>query len=175
MTPGIAEPIHRTECSFFQLTATCHAVELEDCAELLPLLQEIYHGAYFLAGPAAPTRPVKISLRREGNDYVRESEWLAQPVAFADPVDAVCDLTVDINHDYVATHPGTLCLHSAAVEFRDGLFLLPATYRTGKSLLSIYLTYLGATMYTDDALPVTKNHNPRSGNRPLPAVAASCA
>ena len=79
---------------------------------------------------------------------------MLKPAIFKNPVDAVCDLVVDLIHAYVADHQGLLCLHCAAVELNRGLVIFPNTYRAGKSTLSLKLVSSGARLFTDDVLPI---------------------
>ncbi len=105
--------------------------------------------------PEGITPQIRLSSSRKG--YKRDSEWLEKPIVFRDPVDAVCDLIVDLVHAYVADHPDLLCLHCAAVEFRGGLVIFPSTYRAGKSILSVKLASCGGKLYADDVLPIRKS------------------
>jgi hypothetical protein len=133
-------------------------VVFRGCTNLISILEAISRGID-LSRVAGVAQVPQISLDYEDYFYVRKSAWLDAAVKLKDPVDAVCDLTVDLNHGLVAALPGVLCLHTAAVELADGLYLLPATYRGGKSLLSAYLCHLGARLYTDDALLIMPETN----------------
>ncbi|WP_163338305.1 hypothetical protein [Desulfopila sp. IMCC35008] len=145
-------------------------VFFKGCANITELLEEISRGVDIqrieLVQPIVP----QIIISRAAYSYIRESAWLAAPVVFKDPIDAVCDLTVDLMHGLVGSIPGALCFHCAAVEFGDGLYILPVTYRGGKSLLSAYLCYLGACLYTDDALLITPDQNAGMATGLLPRI-----
>ena len=104
--------------------------------------------------PRNDTQPV-ISIRKTDAGFERRSIWLSKPAIFQNPVDAVCDLIVDLIHAYVSDHQGLLCLHCAAVEFNQGLVVFPNTYRAGKSILSLKLVASGARLFTDDVLPLS--------------------
>jgi len=86
--------------------------------------------------------------------YRRRSPWLEKPRTFRDPIDAVCDLTVDLVHAHAETHPDWLCMHGAAVRLRDALVLFPNTYRAGKSTLAVRLAMAGGQLFSDDVLPI---------------------
>lgn len=129
-------------------------LRFERCPELLPILAEVMPG--WRIQPAPDGGEEGIGVWRSSKGYTRSSRWQPKPVTFRHPVDAVCDLIVDIIHAYVADHPGLLCLHCAALEFRDGLVLVPSTYRSGKSTLSVKLASRGARLFTDDVLPVAR-------------------
>lgn len=130
-----------------------------DCDELYPLLKSIFRDSSIVQVPRAPEETAQITLRKTDAGYERSSLWLEAPVLHHDPVDAVCDLTVDLIHALVTDHPGYLCLHSAAALFNQGLFLFPSTYRSGKSTLSLHLAFNGVPLFTDDALPVASESN----------------
>jgi hypothetical protein len=123
-----------------------------------------------------PDPAITLAITPEG--YERRSLWLSKPSVFPDPVDAVCDFTVDLIHAYVAQQDKCLCLHGAAVEVGSGLMVFPNTYRAGKSILSLKLVSLGARLFSDDVLPI--NHQSNAGTalgilprlrRPLPETA----
>jgi hypothetical protein len=101
-------------------------------------------------------KPPVITVQKTAAGFERRSRWLQKPAVFQNPVDAVCDLVVDLIHAYVADNKGLLCLHCAAVEFKQGLVIFPNTYRAGKSTLSLKLVSCGARLFTDDVLPITK-------------------
>ncbi len=130
-----------------------------DSDELYPLLKSIFRDSSMVQVSSAPEENAQITIRKTEAGYERSSLWLEEPVVFSDPVDTVCDLTVDMFHAFVTDNPGYLCLHSAAALFNQGLFLFPSTYRSGKSTLSLHLVFNGVPIFTDDALPVTSEGN----------------
>ena len=130
-----------------------------NCDDLYPLLKSIFRDFQIRLVSSLSNEDTSITVERTAKGYERSSLWLEEPVAFSDPVDAVCDLTVDLIHAFVTDHPGYLCLHSAAALFGQGLYLFPSTYRSGKSTLSLHLAFNGTPLFTDDALPVTPETN----------------
>jgi hypothetical protein len=100
-----------------------------------------------------------ITIRKTEAGFERRSRWLSKPAIFRNPVDAACDLVVDLIHAYVTDHKGLLCLHCAAVEFNQGLVVFPNTYRAGKSTLSLKLVASGERLFTDDVLPISNQGN----------------
>ncbi len=100
-------------------------------------------------------RPPVITIQKTGAGFERRSKWLSKPAVFTDPVDAACDMIVDLVHAYVADHKDMLCLHCATVEFNQGLVVFPNTYRAGKSTLSLKLVESGERLFTDDVLPIS--------------------
>lgn len=134
-------------------------VTLIDCDELFPMLKAIFRDSSIHKVSLTAESSFHITLKKTEKGYQRSSLWLEVPVIHPDPVDAVCDLTVDLIHSFVTDHPGYLCLHSAASLFNRGLFLFPSTYRSGKSTLSLHLAFNGVPLITDDALPVASETN----------------
>lgn len=78
----------------------------------------------------------------------------ASPVAHHDPVDAICDLVVEMSWERLRSRPDLLCLHAAAIEFGDHLVIFPNARRAGKSLLTATLAKLGHAVFSDDFVPV---------------------
>ncbi len=104
-------------------------------------------------------KPPVITIQKTEAGFKRRSKWLSKPAIFRNPVDAACDLVVDLIHAYVTDHKGLLCLHCAAVEFNQGLVVFPNTYRAGKSTLSLKLVASGERLFTDDVLPISNQGN----------------
>ncbi len=134
-------------------------VSFRGCSNLVDLLGSISNGVPIHQTKALEPQVPQIVISRVDSGYCRESAWLSDSAVFHDPVDAIGDLTVDLFHALVQANPKSLCLHCAAVEFSDGLYIFPMTYRTGKSLMSTYLSTIGAKLYTDDALLVSPKGN----------------
>jgi hypothetical protein len=84
-------------------------------------------------------QPPVITIKKTGAGFLRQSKWLSTPKIFRNPIDAACDFIVDLIHAYVSDNEGLLCLHCAAVEFKQGLVVFPNTYRAGKSIFSLKL------------------------------------
>jgi hypothetical protein len=104
-------------------------------------------------------KPPVITIQKTKAGFERRSRWLSRPAIFRNPVDAACDLVIDLVHAYVADHKGLLCLHCAAVEFNQGLVVFPNTYRAGKSTLALKLVTSGERLFTDDVLPISNQGN----------------
>jgi hypothetical protein len=104
-------------------------------------------------------KPPAMTIQKTEAGFERRSRWLSKPAIFRNPVDAACDLVVDLIHAYVNDHKGLLCLHCAAVGFNQGLVVYPNTYRAGKSTLSLKLVASGERLFTDDVLPISNQGN----------------
>jgi hypothetical protein len=132
-------------------------IQVAGCDDLYPILDQVLREwKVTFCQPENQPSP-KIEIRHTNKGYCRVSPWTQKPRIFADPVDTVCDLIVDLVNAYVADREGLLCLHCAAVDFGQGLIVFPNTYRDGKSTLTIRLAVTGARIYSDDVLPISQN------------------
>lgn len=110
------------------------------------------------AGPDAPRPGLRLSRTREGA-WRRVSPRHATPGAARQKVrrglvEAVCGFHYELIDWYAEEHPEQVFLHAAAAELGEGLVLLPAVSRAGKSTLSLYLALRGARCFGDDVLGV---------------------
>lgn len=83
-----------------------------------------------------------------------EAPLAEKPVALHDPVNAICDLVVEMSWERLRSQPELLCLHAAALTFGDRLVIFPNARRAGKSLLTATLARLGHRVFTDDFVPL---------------------
>ncbi len=90
----------------------------------------------------------------EAGKWRLEAPLAAQPVAHHDPVNAICDLVVEMSWARLRHRPDLLCLHAAALTFNDRLVIFPNARRAGKSLLSAALARLGHAVFSDDFVPL---------------------
>ncbi|MBC8445517.1 MAG: hypothetical protein H8D75_02640 [Rhodospirillaceae bacterium] len=127
-------------------------VAFRGCDEMAPAIGSILQGWSFHKARAADHPSPAITISRTPSGYARESEWLSEPVVYPNIINAACDFLVDAFKCYVANNPSLLCLHTAAVDFGDGLYLFPSTYNAGKSTLCVHLASLGMKVYADDVL-----------------------
>lgn len=139
----------------FSFTGLRHPVAFINSASLYPHVKMILRDWGMEKADSGHDQPPVITVQRTDAGFERRSRWLSKPAIFQDPVDAVCDLVVDLIHAYVAENQGLLCLHCAAVEFNQGVVVFPNTYRAGKTTLSLKLVASGARLITDDVLPIS--------------------
>jgi len=139
----------------FNFAGSTHPVAFINSESLYPYLQAILRDWGIDRIEPDEDRPPVINIQKTEAGFERRSKWLSKPAVFTDPVDAACDLVVDLIHAHVADHKNMLCLHCAAVEFKQGLVVFPNTYRAGKSILSLKLVESGERLFTDDVLPVS--------------------
>lgn len=100
------------------------------------------------AAPFATLRPAN-----KGH-WALEAPLAANPVAFHNPINAICDLVVEMSWERLRSRPELLCLHAAALMFGDRLVIFPNARRAGKSVLSAALSGLGHDVFSDDFVPL---------------------
>jgi hypothetical protein len=93
-------------------------------------------------------------------------KWVGHPYAVEDPADIVCSFLAELLKAQANEGGEVLCVHSAAVVFGGKAVVLPATYRSGKSLLSAVLAGRGRRVLADDAIFV----DPESGEAVSPGL-----
>jgi len=87
--------------------------------------------------------------------WALEAPLAQNPLAQHDPVNAICDLVVEMSWERLRSHPDLLCLHAAALRFDDSLVIFPNARRAGKSLLTATLSRLGHAVFSDDFVPLS--------------------
>lgn len=174
------------------LEGLAHPIEFDGGAEaLVPVFERVLTGWTMKKGGKAKAEP-KIRLTAGPKGYERRSPWIeaGHMAVYLDPVDAVCDMLLDVERAYVEDAPArgddlSLILHAAAVEMGAGddvgLLVFPSTHATGKSLLTVALAHAGHRVFADDQVPL-KPGTPATGiapgflprlRRPLPSGLAS--
>jgi hypothetical protein len=98
---------------------------------------------------------------RDAKKWRLEAPLAAKPVADHNPVNAICDLVVEMSWERLRSSPDLLCLHAAALTFDDRLVIFPNARRAGKSLLSSTLAHVGHEVFSDDFVPLAVD--PQSG------------
>ncbi len=142
---------------------------LDGAENLAPILRDVVRGWNFDEVPQGSGPDPLIRIERTNGGYQRTSPWLeGGKMVLVDPVDAVCDLLLDLKRAYIADTDKLLALHAAAVEFADGLTLFPSTHHAGKSTLAVLLAMQGQRIYADDmvALEPSTNSGPAFGVAP---------
>jgi len=142
-------------------------IEFEGAEALAAVLKKVLRGWRLWEMPlgAKENKPPKIRLALGARGYERRSPWIevGKAQVLIDPVDAVCDLLLDLERAYVEDAPARgeavlSILHAAAVEMGQaenrGLVVFPSTHATGKSLLTVALAYAGHRVFADDQLPI---------------------
>jgi hypothetical protein len=158
-----------------RFTGTGHAIALENCPEVLPVLEAVL--GLWPVVPVATAEPV-IRVRRDWRGYHVSSPWLDVPLGAESEVSAVCAAIIEIAKSWLETQSGSLCLHCAAFERAGRLVLVAGTNRSGKSTLAARLGAAGARLFCDDMLPIRPADNfgialgvPPRLRVPLPASA----
>lgn len=133
-------------------------VALNGCDEMAPAIKSILHGWSFQKVDPSQVPAPAISISKTAQGYSRKSRWLSKPKVYPNIINAACDFLVDAFKCVVAENPSLLCLHTAAVDFGDGLYLFPSTYNAGKSTLVTHLASLGLKVFADDVLYISDDN-----------------
>lgn len=102
-------------------------------------------------GDTAPFATLRPS---EKGRWSLEAPLALDPLTRHNPVNAICDLVVEMSWERLRSRPDLLCLHAAALTFADRLVIFPNARRAGKSLLSATLSRLGHAVFSDDFVPL---------------------
>lgn len=132
-------------------------VRLTDPA-VAELAGTILHGWPYRDAPVPQNASpfAEISVLDPGKWVVRAPQG-ATPEKILDPVNAICDLIVEMSWEKLRSRSDLLCLHAAAIELHGSLVLMPAARRAGKSTLAAALGHLGHRVYSDDFLPILRD------------------
>ena len=147
------------ENALMQLQFDCleNPIAFDGCDELVGVLKGVLCGwgkGKIISAEDEKSAPL-ITLRRGPAGYERTSPWLeGGRMVLADPVDAVCDLLLDMERAFIAASDKLLALHAAAVEFDGALTVFPSTHATGKSTMAVLLAAAGMRVFADDVIPV---------------------
>ncbi|KQB97624.1 hypothetical protein AL073_01365 [Loktanella sp. 1ANDIMAR09] len=129
-----------------------------------PLLDPVIGGWPFSAVPCTDphAKPAFATISpRDAKKWRLEAPLAGKPVADHNPVNAICDLVVEMSWERLRSRPDLLCLHAAALTFDDRLVIFPNARRAGKSLLSATLAHAGHEVFSDDFVPLAVD--PQSG------------
>ncbi|MDP6786985.1 MAG: PqqD family protein [Rhodospirillales bacterium] len=129
------------------------SVELPE-GRLVEVLSAVLRDWRFLPLSRTGSGDPLIRLTEANGRYRLESPWQEGPPRDRNAVDAVCAFIVDLVHAFVADDPALLCLHCAAAEIGGRLVIVPAAYRSGKSILMASLAAAGTRVHADDVLPI---------------------
>ena len=91
---------------------------------------------------------------KKGRWFLR-APLAANPDALHNPVNAICDLVVEMSWERLRSRPELLCLHAAALTFGERLVIFPNARRAGKSMLTAALSHLDHHVFSDDFVPLS--------------------
>jgi len=130
-------------------------ISFDGAEALVPVLESVLRGwTLYEVSPGKDTPQISLTAGPRG--FERRSPWITGGGAMVlmDPVDAVCDLLLDLERAYIEDSASLLALHAAGVKIGGGLVVFPSTHATGKSLLSVALAHAGHRVFADDQLPI---------------------
>jgi len=130
-------------------------ISFDGAETLVPVLKCVLCG-WTLREIAPDQGTPRIRLTVGPRGFERRSPWIAggDVRVFMDPVDAVCDLLLDIERAYIEDSPSLLALHAAGVEIGGGVVVFLSSHATGKSVLTVALAQAGCRVFADDQLPI---------------------
>lgn len=139
------------------LGALDQAIDFVDCDDVIRGMHDVFLGWDLREATAQDPTPVSATVEKRGkrwhwqsHETYRPRDWDSHPPATA--LRVLTDVHEAALHWHLAAHPDLLCIHGAAVGFKDGLLLFPARGRSGKSTLSAHLAALGHLIFGDDVL-----------------------
>lgn len=98
-----------------------------------------------------PSAPSVVVEALGGGKFQLSGEGLLRSFTCHDAVDAACGVAAGLIGAYAREVPGHLCFHAAAIIHDGKAYLLPTTYRTGKSTFCVAWLEAGGKLLTDDA------------------------
>lgn len=145
-----------TSIMWIKLKGIKAPLEFEAMPHLVEILSQVLQGWSLCKIKKGKGRKPKIRLRSGPGGYERRSPWIegGDATVLTDPVDAVCDLLLDVERAYIEDSGALLALHAAGVKMGRGLVAFPSTHASGKSLLSVALAEGGHQVFADDQLPI---------------------
>ncbi|PHS79724.1 MAG: hypothetical protein COB59_00080 [Rhodospirillaceae bacterium] len=130
-------------------------IAFDGVPNLVKILDKVLRGWTFQDIKKGKGTPL-IRLKAGARGYERRSPWIkgGDAIVFPDPVDAVCDLLLDLEHAYIKDSHNLLALHAAGAKIGSNLVVFPSTHGAGKSLLTAALAQSGHRVFADDQLPI---------------------
>jgi len=95
---------------------------------------------------------VTVTLDRDKASYHVSGLGVAQPYSCLDSLDAACGVIAGLIGGYALETTSHLCLHAAALVHRGKTYVIPNTYKAGKSAVSAAWVADGGRLITDDAV-----------------------
>ncbi len=99
-----------------------------------------------------PERGESVLVERQGDSvFLVTGEGLTRSFTCHDPVDTACGVTAGLIGAYAIAVQDKLCFHAAALICKGKAYLIPATYKSGKSTFCAAWMAAGHSIVTDDA------------------------
>ena len=139
---------------FRQFEGLANPVRIDAPDVVLPLMSPVFGGWPHPETKPAGTPFASLSPVGDGKAWRLAAPRAEKPEAYHKPVNAICDLIVEMSWERLRSRPDLLCLHAAAVAFQGRLVIFPNQRRAGKSLLTATLARHGHAVFTDDFVPL---------------------
>ena len=113
------------------------------------------------AGVARADTHVTVTFDRDKASYHVAGAGVAQPFTCRDSLDAACGVVAGLIGGYALETTSHLCLHGAAFVHGGRAYVIPNTYKAGKSAFSAAWVAACGDLITDDAvlIAIDKNDN----------------
>ncbi|WP_333712764.1 PqqD family peptide modification chaperone [Yoonia sp.] len=137
-----------------QFSGLAHPVRIVSPDEVIPILAPVVAAWPIVQSGKADAPFATVGPTGDGRSWRLSAPRAVRPEVEHNPVNAICDLIVEMSWERLRSRPDLLCLHAAAVAFGDRLVIFPNQRRAGKSLLSASLARHGHAIFTDDFIPL---------------------
>jgi hypothetical protein len=144
---SVARPLHR-------FGPIDRPISLPEYPEFIERLKRVANG-WAISPWEGNAMPPAVSVAHEGGAYVISSPKLKTPWRYADDADAICMFLLELLGAYADNRPDLFFLHAGAALLNDVLVVFPASGHAGKSTLIAALGAAGATIWADDAFPIS--------------------
>jgi len=129
-------------------------VSFQGCDDLLPFLNLPISAWPHRVEKSEASKPTLTLARTAAGYRVSSCVHDVTSYDYADAYEAVAGFFSELYIAFIAANPDLLCIHAAALRFKSGLFVFPASGKAGKSTLAVHGAAAGAVLFTDDVLPI---------------------
>ena len=129
-------------------------VSFQGCDALLPFLKPPLAAWPHTLANAEAVHPVLTVARTAAGYRVTTCVHDTTSYDYVDAYEAVAGFFAELYTAFIVANPDLLCIHAAALRFKKGLFVFPASGKAGKSTLAVHGAAAGAVFFTDDVLPI---------------------
>jgi hypothetical protein len=140
--------------SIFRFGTIARPIEFKTSSAFLQKISRLTSGWPVRPWDGAAQKAV-ITVTRIEDGYTIASNWLDEPLAYADEADAACVFLVQLLATYAQSRHDLLLLHAGAATIAGKLIVFPAEGNIGKSTLTAVLAAKGCTIFSDDVLPLS--------------------
>lgn len=129
-------------------------IEFLGCAPLLAFLKPPISTWPYVVAQDATAEPILTLARTQAGYQVKANIHDHAAYDYVDAYEGIAGFFSELYIAFIAANPDLLCIHAAALQMGDGLFVFPASGKAGKSTLAVHGAAAGALLFTDDVLPI---------------------